>query len=111
MKLLDRERKKKKEVKKEEEKIGAVECEDKMKEELSGLVVKHTSVVFIMCADCPFHASKPLWVHFHLHVFESEGEIIWQSCQYSVEFLSKIWLILGDLTDGSAYIILAWFWR
>jgi hypothetical protein len=46
MKLLDRERKKKKEVKKEGEKIEAVECEDKL-EDSSDLVVMHTSVVFV----------------------------------------------------------------
>jgi hypothetical protein len=46
MKLLDRERKKKKEVKKEGDKIEAVECEDKMEDALD-LVVMHTSVVFV----------------------------------------------------------------
>lgn len=46
MKLLDRERKKKKEVKKDGEKIETVECEDKM-EDASDLVVMHTSVVFV----------------------------------------------------------------
>jgi len=46
MKLLDRERKKKKEVKKEGDKIEAVECEDKV-EDASDLVVMHTSLVFV----------------------------------------------------------------
>ena len=46
MKLLDRERKKKKEVKKEGEKIEAVECEDKV-EDASDLVVMHASLVFV----------------------------------------------------------------
>jgi hypothetical protein len=46
MKLLDRERKKKKEVKKEGEKIEAVECEDKT-EDASDLVVMHRSVAFV----------------------------------------------------------------
>jgi len=46
MKLLDRERKKKKEVKKEGEKIEAVECEDKV-EDASDLVVMHTSLVCV----------------------------------------------------------------
>jgi len=46
MKLLDRERKKKKEVKKEGEKIEAVECEDKV-EDASDLVVTHTSLVYV----------------------------------------------------------------
>jgi GC-rich sequence DNA-binding factor len=46
MKLLDRERKKKKEVKKEGEKTEAVECEDKT-EDASDLVVMHRLVVFL----------------------------------------------------------------
>ena len=46
MKLLDRERKKKKEVKKEGEKLEAIECEDKI-EDAVDLVVKHRSVVFV----------------------------------------------------------------
>lgn len=44
MKLLDRERRKKKEVKKEGEKTEGVECEEKT-EDPSDLVVKHRSVV------------------------------------------------------------------
>jgi hypothetical protein len=46
MKLLDRERKKKKEVKKEGERLEAIECEDKI-EDAVDLVVKHRSVVFV----------------------------------------------------------------
>jgi len=44
MKLLDRERKKKKEVKKEGEKVEAVECEDKVEDALD-LVVMLMSLV------------------------------------------------------------------
>jgi GC-rich sequence DNA-binding factor len=46
MKLLDKERKKKKEVKKEGEKTEAAECEDKM-EDPSELVVKHSNVYWV----------------------------------------------------------------
>lgn len=46
MKLLDRERKKKKEVKKEGEKIEAAEHENKM-EDPSELVVKHSNIYWV----------------------------------------------------------------
>jgi hypothetical protein len=46
MKLLDRERKKKKEVKKEGEKIEAAERENKM-EDQSELVVRHSNIYFV----------------------------------------------------------------
>jgi len=46
MKLLDRERKKKKEVKKEGEKVESVECEDKVEDALD-LVVMLMSLVSV----------------------------------------------------------------
>jgi hypothetical protein len=47
MKLLDKERRKKKEVNKEGEKLEGVESEEKT-EDASDLVVKHRSVVFVL---------------------------------------------------------------